>query len=102
MSDVITLHAIAGNAGQWCHIRLRDGGSDNTVYDRREAAFAHAKAPAFTVQVPPGGVSAAEAEEVLHYHRELFDTLGARPLELPLLMPLTRADQRRQIAALRN
>lgn len=103
MADEISLHAIAGHAGRWCVIRLIDGSSDHVAYDSREAAEAHKTHPAQVgLMIPPGGMNGTQAEEVLHYHRELYDKLGGRPLELGLLMPLTRADQRRQIRALQR
>jgi hypothetical protein len=101
MAEVVSLHAIAGAAGQWCAIRLADGSSDKTAYPSRPAAYSHNwSRPHFTILVPPGGMTAREAEEVLHYHRELHEKLGNRAAELPVLMPLTRPDRRRQIQAL--
>jgi hypothetical protein len=105
MSDVITLHAIAGQAGQYCLIRLIDGGQPDGhgIYPSREAAEPHKTHPAqIAILIPPGGTAAAQCEEVLHYHRELYDQLGSRPLEIGYLQPLTRRDQRRQIQILRR
>lgn len=100
LADAVSLHAIAGSAGRYLIIRLIDGGSDGAVYDDRAAAEAHKTHPAqIGLMIPPGGMNGREAEEVLHYHRELYDRLGGRVLQLPHLMPLTRAGQRRQIRA---
>jgi hypothetical protein len=101
MADTITLHRFAGAAGQWCAIRLADGSSDQAAYPTRESAYGHNwTRPHFTILIPPGGMTAREAEEVLHYHRELFERLGNRAAELPTLMPLTLPDRQRQIRVL--
>jgi hypothetical protein len=100
MSDVITLHAIAGQAGRFVLIKLLDGTETDRLglYASREEAEQYKTHPAqITVQVPPGGFTAVECEEVLHYHRDLYDKAGKRPLEIGYLQPLTRRDQRRQI-----
>ena len=105
IADAVTLHAIAGTAGRFCLIRLLDGTEvqPGVTFDSRADAERHKTHPAqIILTVPPGGMRPSEAEEVLHYHREVYDQLGARPLELPLVQPLTRADQARQIRALRR
>lgn len=105
MSDAVTLHALAGNAGRFALLKLIDGNEvqPGVIFDDRAGAERRKTHPAQIVMaIPPGGLRAPEAEEVLHYHRELYDQLGGRPLELPLLQPLTRADQARQIHALRK
>lgn len=104
MADIVELHRIAGSAGRWCLIRLIDGSSDNVVYDTRTDVEIHKTHPAqIAIQVPPSGMRAAEAEEVLHYHRDIYDQLGKSPLEQPnLIQPLLHGDQRRQIQVLRR
>lgn len=90
MADNITLHAIAGSAGRWCLVGLADGSGIGTVYASRDDAEGHKTHPAqIALTIPPGGMKAAEAEEVLHYWRDLYDHAGRRPLEMPnLTMPL--------------
>lgn len=103
MSDVITLHAVAGQAGRFVLIRLLDGSETDRlgIYASREEAEGYKTHPAqIAVLIPPAGYSAVECEEVLHYHRDLYDKAGKRPLEIGYLQPLTRRDQRRQIRIL--
>lgn len=103
MADQVSLHAIAGAGGQWCAIRLADGSSDGIPYPDRASAYCHnLMRPSFTILIPPSGMRAAEAEEVLHYHRQLHEQLGARAAELPTVMPLTLSDRAAQIKALRK
>jgi hypothetical protein len=103
MSDVITLHAVAGQAGRFVLIRLLDGSETDRlgIYSSREEAEQYKTHPAqIAILIPPGGFPAVQCEEVLHYHRDLYDKAGARPLEVGYLQPLTRRDQRRQIRIL--
>lgn len=104
MADIITLHAVAGQAGRFALIKLLDGSEvQRTTFPTRGEAERFKTHPAqIVIQVPPAGMRPSEAEEVLHYHREIYDKLGGRPLELPHLMPLTRADMARQIAAFKR
>lgn len=105
MADAITLHAVAGSAGRCVLIRLLDGSQPDQLaaYASREEAERFKTHPAqIAIVIPPGGMRPAEAEEVLHYHRDVYDKLGARPLEVGFLMPLTRRDQRRQIRAMKG
>lgn len=105
-SDIVNLHVIAGSVGQWCSIRLSDGGSDGAVYESREQAISHQLRPEYTTQVliPPDGMSPQEAEAVLKYWRALVDA-NVRDddprLEMPLI-PLTRRDIARQIQVLKR
>ena len=105
MHDVLTLHAVAGSAAKYTLIRLLDGSAVDRlgVYDSREQAEARKTHPAqIAVLIPPGGIRASECEEVLHYHREIYDKIGSRPLEVGYLQPLTRRDQRKMIRLLRG
>lgn len=105
MSDVITLHAVAGMGGRVTLIRLLDGSAVDQLatYDSREEAEKYKTHPAqVAIVIPPGGIRAPEAEEILHYHREIYDALGKRPLEIGYLMPLTRAGQRRMLRNLKG
>lgn len=103
MADVLTLHAVAGMAGRFTLVKLLDGSAVDQIatYGSREEAERYKNHPAqIAVLIPPGGLAAAECEEVLHYHRDLYDKLGSRPLEVGYIMPLTRRDQRRQLRIL--
>lgn len=104
MADAITLHSIAGQAGRFALIKLIDGSEvQHTTFAYRHEAERYKTHPAqIVLLIHPGGMRPSEAEEVLHYHREVYDQLGGRPLELPLVMPLTRADQARQIRVLKR
>jgi hypothetical protein len=103
LSDVVTLHAIAGSGGRVVLIRLLDGDAVDRfgIYASREEAERFKTHPAqVAIVIPPGGVTAPDAEEILHYHREVYDRIGKRPLEVGYLMPLTREGQRRQLNSL--
>jgi hypothetical protein len=103
MSDAITLHAVAGQAGRFVLIRLLDGSEVDRLglYASREEAEQYKTHPAqVAILIPPGGHAAAACEEVLHYHRDIYDRLGKRPLEVGYLQPLTRRDQRRMMTIL--
>lgn len=106
MSDAITLHAIADvAAGRYVLIRLLDGSETDpfATYASREEAERFKTHPAqVALIIAPGGIRAPECEEILHYHREVYDALGARPLEVGYLMPLTRRDARRQLRVLKG
>lgn len=103
MADVVTLHAVAGNGGRFCLIRLADGSSDDALYDSREAVESHKTHPAqIPVLIPPAGMQACEAEEVLHYFRDLYEKVGKRSLEVPLSMPLLLPERAASIHALRK
>jgi hypothetical protein len=105
MSDVTTLHAVAGMAGRVTLIRLLDGSAVDQIatYDSREEAERWKTHPAqIAIMIPPGGIRPSECEEILHYHREIYDKMGKRPLEVGYLMPLTRRGQRRQLQVLKG
>jgi hypothetical protein len=105
MSDAITLHAIAGSAGKWVLIKLLDGSLVDRLglYPDRVTAEARKTHPAqIAIMIPPGGFRASECEEVIHYHREVYDQIGQRPLEIGYLMPLTRRDRRAQLRAFKR
>lgn len=103
-ADIVSLAAVAGCAGRFVAIRLADGGYDGTLYDSREDAIRHQPSPdrCTYVLVPPGGMAAHEAEALLDYWRKLADS-GVHDDDpaVPMpLMPLLRADRRRQIRVL--
>lgn len=83
---------------------MSDGGYDGSVYDHRADAVRHQlhETQCAYVQVPPGAMTAKEADAFLAYHRALYDAGFRLPdpeFAMPL-MPLTAKDQRRQIIAL--
>ena len=100
-SDEITLHAIAGSAGKWAALRLRDGGSDHVAYDRRSDAVSHQSSPEYCtyVLIPPGGMTVKEADVLLHFWRQCYDA-GFRAVDprddIPS-MPLRPEEAREQI-----
>lgn len=103
-SDAVNLAAIAGSAGMWIAVRLADGGTDGGVYDSRETAIRHQLRPQFCtyVRVPPDGMKPWDGEALLDYWRKLSDA-GVRDddPDVPMpMIPLTRADRRRQIRVL--
>lgn len=103
-ADNVTLASIAGSVGRWLAIRLQDGGYDGGIYDSRDDAITHQLRPDYCtyIRVPPGGMTAHEAEALLGYWRTLRDS-GIRDDDpaVPMpLMPLLRHDRRRQIRAL--
>jgi hypothetical protein len=103
-SDTITLAATFGKVGSWVAIKLSDGGSDGVFYDRRANAVSHQLHEQLCayVKIPPGGMTPKEAEIFLGYHREVYDAGFRLPdpeFAMPM-MPLTKADQRRQIRIL--
>jgi len=103
-SDIITLAAVTGNSGRWVAIRMSDGGWDGTLYDHRADAVRHQLHEQLCcyVQVIPAGMTPQEAEAFLWYNRELYDGGFRMPdpeFQVPL-MPLTKADQLKQIEAL--
>lgn len=102
MSDQITLHALAGMTGKFANIRLLDGSLVDQlgIYPDRPSAEAHKTHPAqITIAIQPGGIRPSQCEEILHFHREVYDQAGHRPFEIGYLQPLTRRDQRRQLRA---
>jgi hypothetical protein len=103
-ADNVTLASIAGSVGLWLAIRLQDGGHDRAVYGSRDEAIARQLRPDYCtyVRVPPGGMTAHEAEALLDYWRKLRDAnVRDDDPAVPMpLMPLLRRDRRRQIRAL--
>ena len=45
MAAAVTLAAMNGGGGRWLAVRLRDGGSDHVVYDKRSDAMRHQLSP---------------------------------------------------------
>jgi hypothetical protein len=76
ISDAMTLHYLAGSAGQWCAFRLADGTSPdhNTTYDKwvECVRFQKWNRDQFVyLQVEPPGMTAREAGAYLQYARFL-------------------------------
>jgi hypothetical protein len=101
LADEITLHAIAGSAGKWAAIRLRDGGSDHVAYDSRSDAVIHQLSPEYCTfaLIPPGGMTIREADVLLDFWRQVYDA-GFRAVDprddIPS-MPLRPEEAREQI-----
>lgn len=104
MASEVILHAMAGSAGQWCAIRLSDGGGDKTTYPSRAEALSHQLSPerCTYILIPPDGMTTGQADRVLDYWRQLYDA-GFRAIDarddIPS-MPLTRPEGQRQIRLL--
>lgn len=86
--DTIALHQVALDRAHllsrrcWVAIRLSDGGSDNTVYDSREAALDHQLFPTQCgyLPVPFERVSEYVCDSLLFYWEKMYDA-GHRPLD---------------------
>lgn len=104
LSDAVNLAALSGGVGKWLACALSDGRTDHTLYDSRPDAVAHQLSAVHYcfVQVMPGGMEPREADSYLSYWRQLHDAGGRfhDPGFTMPLMPLTSADQRRQIRTL--
>jgi hypothetical protein len=97
-ADAINLHIHAHGHdafGKWVAIRLSDGSSDGTLYDRRADAVRHQfhESQCAYFRVPPFGelISPAEAEAFLTYARSVYDA-GYRvpdPEAPAMIQPLT-------------
>jgi hypothetical protein len=78
MSDAVMLHWISlgwESVGKWVAIRLSDGGSDNTLYEKKREAVRH-QADEFLcayVKLHPGGMSPCEAHIMLTFTRKAYD-----------------------------
>lgn len=93
-SDIIRTHIIAGHAGRWAAIRLRDGGSDGTAYDTRRDAICHQLHETLCayVRIPPDDMPPAHAARFLAFHRRVYDAghRMADPDGPEPIMPMTR------------
>jgi hypothetical protein len=110
-SDAVNLHyaALGTEAiGKWVAIRLADGSSDGTLYDRKRDAVRHQpdeKLAAY-VCIHVGGLNICAAESFMKTSRMAYDA-GFRLADpdakhggLDLIPRLTQEDQGRQFAAL--
>ena len=104
MASAVTLAAMNGGAGRWLSVKLQDGSSDHTLYDRRSDAVSHQLSPEYAtyVMIPPDGMTTGQADRVLGFWRDCYDA-GFRAVDprddIPS-MPLTRPDGLRQIRLL--
>lgn len=105
MSDEVTMHAVLGHYGKWAAFRLSDGSSpDHMAYDSRAEAVRHQKQvndKCLFILIPPDGMPARDAEELLDFWRKAYDA-GFRATDPEILMPLSPADRRRQIKAIKR
>lgn len=105
ISDAMTLHTLAEQAGTWASFRMSDGREvqAGTTYATRVDAVRHAKWDRDTtvyLEVTPDGVPPHEAEGLLRYARGLHD-MGFR-IPMPEFnydptMPLLKSDRVRSI-----
>lgn len=80
--DIMNMHVIGkgdSSWGKWVAFRLSDGGSDNVLYDSRQAAIDHQLHPSQCcyLVIPPTGFTLKELREFLILSRKLYDK-GAR------------------------
>jgi hypothetical protein len=105
VADEMTMHAVIGQYGKWCAFRLSDGSSpDHAAYDSRADAVRHQKSDAdrcMYLKVPPAGMPAGDAEQVLDFWRKAHDA-GLRGTDPEVLMPHSARDRQRQIHALKR
>lgn len=112
-SDAVNLHLSALGfeaVGKWVAIRLMDGRSDGTLYDRKAEAIRHQlfeKLCAY-VRIPPGGMNPCQAESYLASHRKMYDA-GFRLVDpdaahggRDVIPRLTSRDQATALASLRR
>lgn len=110
-ADAVNLHvsAIGTDAfGKWVAVRLRDGGSDGVLYDRKRDAVRHQVDERLCayIRISPGGINACRAESFLKMSRMAYEAgfrfadPGARHGGLDMIPRLMTEDQRRQVAAL--
>lgn len=78
-SEAVNLAALVGGTGRWVAARLSTGETDGNVYDSKADAIKHAiinlkllhESQAAYIQIPPGGMPAAEATRFLAVIRKL-------------------------------
>jgi hypothetical protein len=101
----VTMHSLAGKAGEWAAYSLQDCTTDNITYPSQNVAR-RVKWPRdnyfFYIYIPPGGMEMKEAREFLRYARDLYEAGFRLPdPEVPVpTIPLTREDQVKQIKLL--
>jgi hypothetical protein len=79
MADAVNFHLLVEGfaaTGRWVAIRLSDGGSDGTLYDRRCDAVRHQLDERLCtyVQVPGNTMTPREADAVLRFSRFAYDS----------------------------
>lgn len=74
-ADEVNVHVLAGAHGKWVAIRLSDGGSDGTAYDRKRDAIRHQlhEMQCCYIVVPLIGMQVREAQVFLDTYRHLYD-----------------------------
>lgn len=105
ISSAMTLHTIAGQAGQWASFRMSDGNEvqEHTAYASHRDAMRHARWDRDTtiyLEITPDGVPAHEAEGLLRYFRQLHSAgfrIPSPEFNFDPTMPLLKADQVRTI-----
>jgi hypothetical protein len=106
ISDEVTMHALAGNAMEWASFKLSDGTSGHRTYPTRIDAVKDQRwhmDDYFYVQIPPDGMPAREAQELLEYRRAMRDAgweLPSADFDFDDSMPMFEWDKRKTIAHL--
>lgn len=82
-SGEMAMHVAAGMLRRWMAVRLSDGGSDGTAYERLSEAMRHQLHPTQCcyVRVAASPIPPNEADAVLGYYRRAYDN-GWRPDEV--------------------
>jgi hypothetical protein len=101
MAEAMTMHALAGSAGQWVAFKLADGTSPdrNTAYETRIECVKHQKWDRDNIvylEVVPGGMEPREAGAFLQWARCLHSQGWRLPdpdFDFDGGMPDTRADR---------
>lgn len=105
IANAMTLHTIAGQAGQWASFRMSDGREvqPHTAYASHADAMRHANWDRDTtvyLEITPDGFPPHEAEGALRFARGLHD-MGFRiptpDFSYDPTMPLLKADRVRTI-----
>lgn len=111
-SDAVSLHLAAlglDAVSKWVAVRLADGGSDGTLYDRRRDAIRHQSDEKLCVYicVQPGGMNICRAESFMAFQRRLYESGFATLIDpddvrdRQVIPRLTREQHARQMSTLR-
>lgn len=95
-ADLVTIHMLAGKAGEWVAIRLSDGGSDGVTYHDQPSAVKHQLhwTQCAYIRIAWDGMTQMEALAFLRFSRRAYDA-GFR-------LPDPESSKRTLIAPLRR
>lgn len=101
IANSMTLHTIAGQAGQWASFRMSDGREvqPHTAYVSHADAMRHAgwdRDTTVYLEITPDGIPATEAEGLLRYARGLYAMgwrIPAPDFNYDPTMPLLASDR---------